>query len=204
MEKIKLCVPVIVEGKYDRIALSAVADACIITTDGFGIFRSNERQALIRRMSEHGIVVLCDSDGAGSVIRSRISSIVPPERLYQLYVPRIPGRERRKRHSSREGILGVEGVPTDVLRESLQRLISVHPELEGNGGCRFGNRISKMDFFNYGLSGTDGASRRRDIIADAAGLPTGMSQNALIAALNMIITRDEFIDLCDEVASDEF
>ena len=203
MDKIRLALPVIVEGKYDKIALSAVAEACIITTDGFGIFKNTERQALIRRLSENGAIVLCDSDGAGSVIRSRISSMIPPERLYQLYVPRIPGRERRKKRASREGVLGVEGVPADVLHEALCRLITNHPEVASHGERRRAEQISKTDLFERGMSGTDGAAERRDRLAEAAGLPAGMSPNALLSALNMIMSRDDFLNLCESLASTE-
>ena len=43
--------PVIVEGKYDKQKLSAVLDATIITTNGFGIFNDREERALIRRLA---------------------------------------------------------------------------------------------------------------------------------------------------------
>ena len=49
MEKIKISLPVIVEGKYDKIKLDSILDAKIITTGGFGIFNSEEKKALIKR-----------------------------------------------------------------------------------------------------------------------------------------------------------
>ena len=67
---IKIDRPIIVEGKYDVIKLSRIVDALIIKTDGFGIFKDKEKQALLRRLAdEKGIIVLTDSDSAGFLIR---------------------------------------------------------------------------------------------------------------------------------------
>ena len=49
---IKLDRPVIVEGKYDIIKLSGIIDSLIIKTDGFGIFKDKEKQALLRRLAK--------------------------------------------------------------------------------------------------------------------------------------------------------
>lgn len=37
--------PIIVEGKYDKIKLSSIVRANIITTDGFGIFPTPKRRS---------------------------------------------------------------------------------------------------------------------------------------------------------------
>ena len=36
MEKLKIDLPIIVEGKYDKIKIRSIADACVIATDGAG------------------------------------------------------------------------------------------------------------------------------------------------------------------------
>ena len=70
--------PVIVEGKFDKQRLSRVIDTLILTTDGFGIFRSEEKKQLIRRLAgAKGVIVLTDSDGAGLVIRNFLRGILP-------------------------------------------------------------------------------------------------------------------------------
>ncbi len=97
MEKIALAVPVIVEGRYDKAAVRSVVDAAVITTDGFGVFRNVEKRALIKRVAERGIVVLCDSDRAGGVIRAFLNGVVDKEKIYPVYAPRVPGKEKRKR-----------------------------------------------------------------------------------------------------------
>ena len=84
--KLRVDIPVAVEGKYDKIKLCSIIDANIVTTDGFGIFSSAEKTALIRRIAEpRGIIVLTDSDGAGLVIRNYFKSILPKDKLIHLY-----------------------------------------------------------------------------------------------------------------------
>ena len=91
--KLNIPYPIIVEGKYDRLRLLSICNATISTTDGFGIFKKQEKLTLIRRLSEQTpIIVLTDSDGAGKVIRSHLTSAVSPERLIQLYIPQIEDR----------------------------------------------------------------------------------------------------------------
>lgn len=202
MEKIKLKLPVIVEGKYDKITLSSVIEGTVITTDGFGIFNNAEKRALIRKLSENGIIVLCDSDGAGKLIRSHLSGIVEPERLYQLYVPQIKGKERRKSKASAEGYLGVEGMSTQILRNTLERFISIHPETVG-GEAAPHERITKTDLYVNGLSGGENSAVLRDSLALHFDLPAGMTANALLSALNIITTREVFNSICGKLKPKE-
>ena len=188
MEKLKIDYPIIVEGKYDKIKISSIADACIIATDGFGVFKNSERLALIRSLAKKSkIIVLTDSDAGGRQIRTYLSGILPRERIFNVYVPRIKGKESRKSHPSKEGVLGVEGVGREALLSALSPFI-------GESAAR-GREITALDFYEDGLSGTDMATERRDRLATLAGLPTGMSTNALIAALNLICGYDGYREL---------
>ena len=56
MEKLKIALPIIVEGRYDKATLSGYVDANIITTDGFSVFNNKEKQRLIRRLCENGVI----------------------------------------------------------------------------------------------------------------------------------------------------
>ena len=121
MDRLKIDLPVIVEGKYDKIKIKSVADACVIQTDGFGVFKNHERLALIRQLAQKSkIIVMTDSDGAGKVIRAHITSAIPKDRLIQLYVPQVKGKERRKEAPSAEGFLGVEGTDVSLIRKLLE------------------------------------------------------------------------------------
>ena len=188
MEKLKIDLPIIVEGKYDKIKIKSIADACVIQTDGFGVFKNNERLALIRQLSEKSkIILLTDSDGAGKVIRSHLTSAIPKDRLIQLYTPQVKGKEKRKEAPSAEGFLGVEGTETETLRRLLEPFASGFSQLERV-------EISKADLYEVGLTGGNDSAERRDSFALSLGLPKGMTPNALLAAVNVIMTREEFFD----------
>lgn len=195
MEKLKIPYPIIVEGKYDRLRLLCVCEANIITTDGFGIFKKQEKLALIRKLSERSqIILLTDSDGAGKLIRSHLTSAIPKDRLIQLYIPKIEGKEKRKSDPSAEGTLGVEGMEQRLLYELL------FPFEDGERVLRsYENPLSKADFYRDGLSGRENSAALRDRLASALSLPTGMTANALLSALKMLITYEEYEELVKEL-----
>ena len=119
-----LCIQeaIVVEGRYDKNALSQVVDTLILETGGFQLFQDPERMALLDRAARRrGLVVLTDSDGAGLVIRNRIKAVIPAQFLKHAYIPDVYGKERRKRSPGKEGKLGVEGMPPDVLERVLRR-----------------------------------------------------------------------------------
>ena len=183
-EKLRIALPVVVEGKYDKIKLDSVIDATVLTTGGFGIFNSAEKKALIRRLCKDGVILLCDSDGAGKVIRGYLKGILPPERVYDLYIPKIAGKERRKRVGSKEGTLGVEGMDADLLRALFAPYAA--------DGVPTRTPLTKADFYAFGLSGGANAAALRDALAAQFDVPSGMTANALIAALALLCSREEF------------
>ena len=186
LPRIKL--PLIVEGRYDKSALLGMFSATVITTEGFGIFNSREKQALIRRIAKDGIIILTDSDAGGKQIRSFISSILPKDKIYQLYIPRIEGKERRKKQAGREGVLGVEGVGAEVLRGLLMPFTADTKKKPRS-------EITPTDMFNLGLSGRNDSSRLRDGLCDSLSLPRGMNAKTLLAAINIISDREEIENL---------
>ena len=188
MEKLNIAYPIVVEGKYDRLRLLCVCNAQIITTDGFGIFKKNEKLALIRKLgSASPIILLTDSDGAGKLIRSHLTSALPKDRLIQLYIPKIAGKEKRKATPSAEGTLGVEGMEQQLLYDLLK------PFENDEAVARAAeNPLSKADFYRDGLSGADNSTKRRDELAKMLDLPSGMSANALLAAIKMVISYEEY------------
>ncbi|MBQ8849877.1 MAG: DUF4093 domain-containing protein [Clostridia bacterium] len=187
-KKLKIPYPIIVEGKYDRLRLLSVCDARILTTDGFGIFKKNEKLALFRELGKKTpLIILTDSDGAGKLIRSHLCSAIPKDRLIQLYIPKIKGKEKRKSEPSAEGTLGVEGMERELLRELLSPF--------ENGEAVRENRLSKTDFFADGLSGCERSSEKRAELCKKMGLPEDMTANALLEALKILITYEEYCDI---------
>lgn len=199
--KLHLLYPVVVEGKYDRLRILAVADGRVYTTDGFSLFNKKEKLSVLRAISaKTPIIVLTDSDGAGKLIRSHITSALPKEKIIQLYIPQIKGKERRKVSPSKEGTLGVEGMETKLLYDLLLPF-SVEGGTDGDktGGSpaytrALENPLSKVDFFVDGLSGGEDSASKRDILAARFGLPSGMTANALISALKLIASYEEYLE----------
>ena len=187
-EKKRLKLPLIVEGRYDKCTLSSLFEGLIIPLDGFSVFNSKEKQALIRKISENGVILLTDSDGGGRQLRSFVSGLIPPERINHLYIPKIQGKEKRKVKSSKEGYLGVEGMEPELLLKILA------PFTED------GERVTKIsdleitvgDFFEDGFTGSDNSSARREALAEHFGLPADISAKSLIKALNLISSYEEY------------
>ncbi len=195
MKKLQIAYPIIVEGKYDRMKLLAICEGLIIKTDGFGVFKKNEKAALIRALAEKSpIIVLTDSDGGGKVIRSHISSLVPKDKLIQLYIPKIDGKEKRKAEPSKEGTLGVEGMENEFLYKLLEPFSSGANSEANEKLIKIAkNPLSKVDFFQDGLTGGENSSKKRDELAKQFSLPAGMTPNALLEAIKVVATYDEYL-----------
>lgn len=190
-KKLSIPYPIIVEGKYDRLRLIEICTATVITTDGFGIFKKSERLSLLRELAARTpIILLTDSDGAGKLIRSHITSAIPKERLIQLYIPKIAGKEKRKDTPSAEGTLGVEGMTLELLYNLLAPF-----EDESAYIAQAKNELSKTDFFIDGLSGGENSSQKRAELAKKLNLPSDMTANALLAALKILISYEEYLSL---------
>ena len=57
------------------------------------------------------------------------------------------------------------------------------------------NPLSKTDFYIDGLTGRDNSVARRDALCQSIGLPAGMTSNALLAALRLLCTYEEYLAL---------
>ena len=184
---------IVVEGRYDKNALSQVVDATIITLGGFAVFNDREKLAFLRRLAEQrGLIVLTDSDGAGFVIRNYLKGALPRNRVKQAYIPDIPGKERRKRTPGKEGKLGVEGMKPAVLLEALRRAGATFAD-EETVGERRKDPITKADLFALGLTGgTDSAAKRRALLK-RMDLPEHLTPNGMLEALNLLYGREEFL-----------
>ena len=180
---------IVVEGRYDKNALSQVADAVIVETEGFGICNDAARQKLLRTFAEaRGLIVLTDSDGAGFQIRGFIKGCVDPKLVKHAYIPDVYGKEHRKRSPSREGKLGVEGMPPQVLLDALVRAGATIEKEETPAT----ERISKADLFARGLSGREGSREKRKTLLARMDLPELLSADALLDVLNATMNRESF------------
>ena len=189
MRKIKEAI--VVEGRYDKNALSQVVDAVIVETSGFGVFKQNEQVELLRRLAEkQGLIVFTDSDGAGFVIRNFLKGAIPKEQVKHAYVPDLYGKERRKRAPGKEGKLGVEGMKPEVLLTALERAGATF--LDGDAApAPARTPLTKADLFALGPSGTPDSGTRRAALLNELGLPEHLNANGLLTVLNALYSREE-------------
>ena len=180
---------IVVEGRYDKNALLQVVDATVVETGGFGVFNDKEKLAFFRRLAEsRGLILLTDSDGAGFVIRNYLKGALPKDKIKQAYVPDIYGKERRKAKAGKEGKLGVEGMRPEVLLEALRRCGAT---FEGAETAIPAPSITKADMMEKGLVGPNSEQKRKELLQKLQ-LPGHMTANALLEALNLLLTREEF------------
>ena len=195
MEKPVIIYPIAVEGKYDKIKITSLFEANVFITDGFGVFRREDKVAFFRKLTEKTpLIVLTDSDGAGTVIRNYFNSILPKERLIHIYTPAIKGKERRKTAPSKAGNLGVEGIDAVILRDLLAPY--VQNDSDGVAPAVVRSVITKADLYAVGLSGRPDSAVKRKEFARSIGFPEDISATALITALELLYTKEEFFELC--------
>lgn len=194
---IKIKQTVIVEGRYDKARLSSLIDANIITTDGFGVFKDKEKQRLIRRLADkNGLVIITDSDSAGFKIRSFLKGFVDNDRIINVYVPDIYGKERRKAQHSKEGKIGVEGMPTHVLMEAFEKagVFCTQSDEETRA-------VTVSDLYDDGLCGKENSAGKRAVMLKSLDLPERLSTAAFLKIINTFLTFDEYKQLVASVAS---
>ena len=192
---IKVREVIIVEGRYDKNTLSQIIDGTIIETGGFGIFSDRERLALFRRLAEtRGLVVMTDSDGAGFVIRNYLKGAIDPKYIKHAYIPDINGKEKRKSAPSKEGKLGVEGMPREAILSALS-----------NAGVSFGETepeirpdpVTKADLYALGLSGGNASREKRLALLKKLSLPSRLTANAMLEVINALMSRETLLGLLE-------
>ncbi len=190
MNKLKIKEAIVVEGRYDKAALSNIVDTVIVDTAGFGVFSDGEKLALLRRLAQaRGLIVLTDSDGGGFLIRNFLKSAIDPGLVKHAYIPDVPGKERRKKSPSKEGLLGVEGMSPEILEAALRRAgATIDGEAPG-AGCV--PPLTKAELYELGLAGRPDSAARRAALQKALDLPAGLTANALLDVLNVLVTREE-------------
>ena len=191
MDKLKLRQAIVVEGKYDQNTLRQIVDTAIFTTNGFADMKDPALLRLLQQAAQTtGLVILTDSDGAGFLIRNTLKSALPETGVLHAYIPDLPGKEKRKAAPGKEGLLGVEGMTPEILLKALR-----------NAGAEFADGstppparepITKQDLFALGLSGGPESAKKRAALLKAFSLPAHMSANALLQALNVLFSREEF------------
>jgi len=180
MKRIRLKYPLLVEGSYDNNRVKVVVDGTVITTDGFGVFNSTEKKALLRRLTENGkLIVLTDSDGAGMLIRNKIKGYLPADKVINIYSPTVKGKEKRKKAPSKAGVLGVEGMSDEILTELLS------PFAEENENTHT-TPVSPAMLYSAGFTGGTDSALKRAAFCKKAKLPESLTPKAFREAVNIL------------------
>lgn len=189
---------IVVEGIYDKIKLSEIVDSLIFVTGGFSIFNNKKAQkSLVTLAEKTGLVIFTDSDSAGLKIRNFVKQLVPKEQVKHAYIPEIYGKERRKVKSGKEGLLGVEGVDSQILVNALKDSGAV---IDGNCEKKARERlITKADFYALGLSGKENSAHLRQSLAQHLGLPSKLSSNMLLDVVNALLSFEDVSILVDSL-----
>lgn len=186
---VKIQEAIVVEGRYDKNTLAQIVDAPILETSGFGIMKDQAQLSLLRKVAmKRGLIVFTDSDGAGFVIRNFLKGHIDPQYLKHAYIPDIPGKERRKARPGKEGKLGVEGMKPELILDALRRAgATMDDEIFTNPS----ETITKQDMMELGLSGGKNSRDKRLTLVKSLDLPEHISANALLQALNLLMTLEQ-------------
>lgn len=188
---VKIREAIVVEGKYDKNTLRQIVDTAVFTTDGFGVMNDRALLQFLRSVAEsRGLIILTDSDGAGFVIRNFLKGALPKSHVRHAYIPDIYGKEKRKASPGKEGKLGVEGMKPEILLEVLRRAGATFED----GETRPRTEITKMDFFELGLTGGADSRAKRLELLKQLGFPEHMTTNALLEAVNVLYDRETFLN----------
>lgn len=179
---------IITEGRYDKAKLANIFDALIIETGGFGIYKNRDKRELIKKLAfEDGIVIITDSDKAGFRIRSFVKNITAGGKVWDVYLPDIKGKEKRKTSPSKEGLLGAEGIDDEIIVAAFRRAgvnESEPPEV-----------YTKAFLSELGLCGGENSAALRTALAKELSLPANINANTLCRTLPLIMDRDDLVRL---------
>ena len=161
--KLRIDNAISVEGRDDADAVSKACDAMIITTHGAGI-RQETWKVIEKAYRETGIIILTDPDHAGEEIRRRLTDRFPE--AIQCWMARedaVLGDD-----------IGVENANAAAIQSALIRAAELHEAADGAAPqdvVRTGDReVTAEDLSQLGLSGTEGAMKRRAAVCDKLGI----------------------------------
>ena len=101
-------------------------------------------------------------------------------------------------------MLGVEGVPNEILRGLFEKFADAHPELTDRSGGRSDGKkekspVTRALLYELGLNGGPNAAEGRRKLAEKLGLPPDMTANAFARALDLVSDEEEVRRLADGI-----
>jgi len=166
---------IVVEGRDDTAALKRAGDFTTIETHGYGLSKECY-QLMDKAYQELGLVIFTDPDHAGEALRKKLAS------RYPLAKHAFLDRE----DAFDNGDIGVENAAPEDLIEALEK--AKLPFLKGEP-C-----FTKMDLFQWGLSGIPSSAQRRRAIGKKLGIGYGNSKGFLEKLNQFKISKEEFYE----------
>jgi ribonuclease M5 len=142
-----------------------------------------------------GIMIATDSDASGFKIRNFLKSAVTDGEVIHVYIPDILGKEKRKDSPSKEGKLGVEGIPPDILLDLFEKAGA-----NGSVVTTASEKITKIHLFEDGLTGGPDSRQKRSVLLKNLRLPEHLSTNSLIPVLNSMMSLSEYKGLIHDIS----
>lgn len=166
---------IVVEGRDDTAALKRAGDFTTIETHGYGLKRECY-QLMDKAYQELGLVIFTDPDHAGDALRKKLTL------RYPLAKHAFLDREDARNKSD----IGVENAKPKDLIEALDKaklqFLNVEP-------C-----FTKIDLFQYGLSGIPSAAERRRQVGKILGIGYSNSKGFLEKLNRFKISKKEFYE----------
>ena len=91
-------------------------------------------------------------------------------------------------------MLGVAGISRDSLENARSAF--------AGGMSRQEPKVTKTDFFFLVLSGGDGSFEKRKKLARLLDLPCNLSSNALINAINLAVSEEEYFSAIEKLKTE--
>ncbi len=167
---------IIVEGRDDTAAIKRSVEALTIETHGYGI-RPDTWELIAKAYEATGIIVFTDPDHAGEQIRKRILDAFPDVKEAFLDV----------NDASKDGDIGIENASPQKIREALSKLRSQDTEIKTQENEEF----TTDDMFAWRLTGSEGASYRRQMLGKKLGVGFANSKTMLTRLNKFGIKREE-------------
>lgn len=166
---------IVVEGKDDVSAVRCAVDATIVITNGMGL--EDKRLKEIAAMAKkQGVIVLTDPDVPGTLIRNRITELVPNAK--HAFISR-----KEARHPV-TGRLGVEYASPEVILKALEKAYATT--------ANDADRYTMSDLVRWGLVGRGDSKARRQAFCDLLHLGQANGK-ALLKRLNTFALEEDII-----------
>ena len=192
-EKKRIDQVIVVEGRHDKAKLSKYVDAVIIQTDGYRIFKDEAKLAFLKLAAkERGLLIMTDSDPAGFRIRAHLKRMIREGSVWHAYIPTVYSECAQSSNPRAVNQLGVEHMAFQALMHAIEQ----SGIQESEPVCI---SITREDFFSDGLLGGSFSKQLRNRLASRLSLPQNMSTTAMLDAINIVLTLDEYKSMITEL-----